>query len=109
MLAINKASEFLYAMTGDFGYYRAILPYMLRKQGYIRCASPNYRCSFLLVGVDHPSKKVTETLGYKKAKKLGIKMYSPIQKFGFDIFDRCMYLTQHLTCHGVNTGIWRLY
>lgn len=59
--------DYLYAMTGNFGYKRALIPIVLRHFGLHRVRFVTKKVGMLLIGEDHKGHKVTETYQYKKA------------------------------------------
>ena len=71
-------NEYLYAMTGDFGYYRALLPYYLLKHGdYRRCGAYRKECGFVLRGMNHIDKKVVDTDTSFRANKNKCPILTP--------------------------------
>lgn len=65
-----------FAITGQFFYLRPYIRLAALRHGYHCFPIFNKNCGFLLVGADHPTKKVTETEKYKSAVRLGIPIHT---------------------------------
>jgi hypothetical protein len=65
-----------FVLTGNFGYRRAFIGFVLRSRGYYRTKRVNKYTGFLIVGKDHARGPIWDGLAYQEAVRYSIPIVS---------------------------------